>query len=94
VGRARLATATALQQMIDSGMLSPEEGRQQLIADGLLTISIPEKVPAGVLPKVSPVGGNERTGMLGRPIAPSQGGFGESKALFNLMSLPVAETDE
>jgi len=85
LGRARLATATALQQLIQMHILTPEEGRQQMIADGLITISIPEKLPPDA---EFPMDNNnqqinERPGMLGKPIAPSQGGYGEVKSRIN-----------
>jgi hypothetical protein len=78
LGRARLATATALQTLIDLGVISPQEGRLQMLADGLLTISIPEKIPPDAERKQAP--NNERQGLLGKPIAPSQGGYGEQKS--------------
>lgn len=88
MGRARLATATALGLMVDKLMLSPEEGRQQMIADGLINISIPEKLPAEVKAKQAQrdqlaaggVQSNERPAMLGKPVAPSQGGYGEVRS--------------
>jgi hypothetical protein len=81
MGRARLASATAIGLMVDKMMLTPEEGRQQMIADGLINISIPEKIPAEL--KNRPLPGapsNERPGLLGKPIAPSQGGYGEVRS--------------
>jgi hypothetical protein len=89
LGRARLATATALGLIADKGMISPQEGRLQLISDGLMDISMPEELPEDAKPvferqfENSPFGGGqsqERPGLLGKPIAPSQGGYGESKA--------------
>jgi hypothetical protein len=52
--------------------------RLQAIADGLISVSVPEKIPEEEMPEM-PQGGNvpERPGMLGKPIAPSQGGYGE-----------------
>jgi hypothetical protein len=87
MGRARLATATALGLMVDKLMLSPEEGRQQMIADGLINISIPEKLPAEIKAKqeqkdqlLNQPKSNERPAMLGKPVAPSQGGYGEVRS--------------
>lgn len=78
LGRARLANATAWQQMVQAGMFTPAEGRQQTIADGLTSISIPEEPPEEAKQVVE----NkqklaERPTMLGRPVAPSAGGQGE-----------------
>lgn len=83
-GRARLATITAITQAIQSGLLLPNEGRQQLLADGLITIAIPEEMPENELAILPDGSSPERPGMLGKPIAPSQGGFGEviPKSLF------------
>jgi len=76
LGRARLANATAASQYIDKGIFTPQEMRLQAIADGLISVSVPEEIPEDELPQPeqpSP----ERPGMLGKPIAPSQGGYGE-----------------
>jgi hypothetical protein len=90
LGRARLANATAWSQMIDKGMFTPNEARAQTVADGLITTSIPEKIDGGdeVRQPVQPFGGGqpfgekaqERPGMLGKPVSPSQGGYGEKKS--------------
>lgn len=76
--------------MIDKHVLLPNEARLQLIADGMISISIPETVEGGdEFPVPTPFGNNyssdktsgkqtqERPGLLGSPIAPSQGGQGE-----------------
>lgn len=85
LGRARLASMTALGLMIDKGSISPQESRMQLISDGLISIPIPEKLPEDAVPAAPKPPGfapqsNERPGLLGKPIAPSQGGYGEAKA--------------
>jgi len=76
-GRARMSTMTAFSQAIDKRMLTPKEGRMQMIRDGLITVSIPEEIPMedfDVLPEGnSPV----RPGEIGNPVPPSQGGHGE-----------------
>jgi hypothetical protein len=56
-------------------MFSPQEARQQMIADGLITISVPEKIPSDAVPRNG--NGDERPGSLGRPIPSSEGGHGE-----------------
>jgi hypothetical protein len=77
-GRARLANATAMAQYIDLGVFSPQEMRMQAISDGLITISVPEKIPADAKPKEERMGdSDERPALLGKPVPPSGGGQGE-----------------
>ncbi len=84
LGRARLANATAWQIYVDKGMFTPNEARTQTIADGLVTVSIPEKINGGdeVRQPMQPFNGQpqERPGLLGKPVSPSQGGYGEAKS--------------
>jgi hypothetical protein len=70
-------------------IFTPEEARQQTVADGLISISIPEKVPEGAFDELNPPqnGMNERPSMLGKPIAPSQGGYGEVKSELELSNI-------
>jgi len=93
-GRALLSEATAWGQLIDKRIFTPQEARQQIIADGLTTISFPETVPddAEFPEQVNPFT-PERPGMTGKPIAPSQGGYGEVKSRADLFDLAL-ETDE
>jgi hypothetical protein len=80
LGRARLANATAWSSMVTAGMFSAKEARLQTIADGLVSVSMPEEPPKLPSPTpTTPPGGKaaERPSMLGRPIAPSSGGQGE-----------------
>lgn len=79
LGRARLANSTAWTQAITAGMFTAEEGRQQTIADGLVTISIPDTLPKGTQPPPTQ-NPAERPSMLGRPVSPSSGGYGEVSA--------------
>ncbi len=80
ISRARLANATAASQYIDKKIFSPGEMRRQAISDGLITISIPEDVPPdSEFPEPEQSTPNERTSILGKPVAPSQGGHGEVK---------------
>lgn len=75
IGRARLANSTSYNQMIDAGIITPEEARLQSIADGMFTIAMPEKIPeSAVRVEQQP---NERPGMLGAPVPASSGGTGE-----------------
>lgn len=83
VGRARLASATAMGSFVSNKMFSPEEMRAQAIADGYITVSVPEDLPKELVvdtqqsPQNSPA---ERPSMLGRPVTPSSGGWGETAA--------------
>lgn len=83
LGRARLATMTAFNQMIESQVILPEEARMQMLNDGLITISIPEKLPEGAFDEINEQkaqkikDAQERPGSLGAPVSPSQGGHGE-----------------
>jgi len=83
-GRARLASAQAADIFIRNKILTPMEMRQQTLADGLISISIPEEIdindtelfPLPINPFSNQVGGS-RTKTLGNPVAPSSGGQGE-----------------
>lgn len=89
-GRARLASATAFGQWIQSGVFDRKEARLQAIQDGLIDISIPEEPPSKPDPDFAPQG-QERPGMLGNPQAPSQGGDGEvKKSVFQFDVQPSA----
>lgn len=82
-GRARLASAQAAQIWVDKKVFTPGEIRQQNLADGLVSIDVPEKVdpnspefPQPLLPTAP--GGGSRGKSLGNPVNPSQGGQGET----------------
>jgi hypothetical protein len=80
IGRARLASATASQMLVDQRIFLPNEMRQQMIADGLISISIPETIPEGdEFPEESQQIQN-RPEALGKPVSPSQGGHGEIRS--------------
>lgn len=74
-GRANLAFAQADQLWIATGVFGAQELRTQHIQDGLITVSIPEKIPADVVPQ----GGNTtlHPELLGEGVHPTQGGRGE-----------------
>lgn len=91
LGRARLANATAGQIYIDKHVFTPNEIRLQTIADGLVTISVPEKVEGGDEFPLPSQGTQERPGLLGKPISPSQGGYGEVKNSEILKSFDISE---
>jgi len=82
LGRARLANATAMQTLINTKVVTPEESRKQLIVDGMFTISMPESVPADYdWPEeekpAQRFGNEDEEEMRGDPVAPSAGGEGE-----------------
>ena len=95
LGRARLANATAFSQYINLRMISPKEARLQTIADGLITIPVPEDVPEDEFKVLEDAqqNANERPGMLGSPINPSQGGKGEivNRSLFDDFLLDILD---
>lgn len=83
-GRAILSNATGYGQLVDKRVFTPGEVRRMMIADGLVSVNVPEEVPEDEFPDELLMGGNgtnERTGMLGKPVSPSQGGHGEVKSL-------------
>jgi hypothetical protein len=80
MGRARLADSTAAAQYVDKRIFSPSEMRLQAIADGLITVSVPEEIPPDSefpQPQLPTGGSAERPSMLGRPVAATAGGQGE-----------------
>jgi len=96
LGRARLASATAFSQLMQESVFTNDEVRQQMIADGLINISIPEKAPERVIPQNDPnnFGKPERPSLLGKPISPSQGGYGEVKAELLSKAYDLAMLDD
>jgi len=82
LGRARLANATAAGQYIDKRIFTPKEMRSQARADGIITISVSEDVAEEDFKIIEDAAqkANERPGMLGAPVSPSQGGQGEVKS--------------
>jgi hypothetical protein len=82
LGRARMASATAFGQMIANRYIAPKEARSQLIADGLITIPIPEDIPeADLAPAPVPFGNNpSRDRQIGFNQSPSLGGHGDITA--------------
>jgi hypothetical protein len=87
LGRSRLANASAFKLLRDTGVISVREVRQQLVADGMFTISMPEEPPAEVEPKTQPatdVAQRKPNIMSNPPVPASAGGHGEK-----LMSVPT-----
>ena len=66
IGRARLASATAFGQLITHKAFTPKETRLQMIADGLINISVPEDIPMEDFPapppQLAPFGNNAAAG--------------------------------
>lgn len=80
-GRARLASAQASDIWVRNRIFTPGEIRQQNLADGLISIDIPEQVDVNspeFPPIVNAFGGGSRGKSLGNPTNPSQGGQGET----------------
>ena len=78
LGRARLATITALGMAQDKGVISATEHRLILLGDGLFgSTNLPEEPPPDAKPLLNkPL---ERPGALGSPQPASSGGEGEVK---------------
>ena len=94
MGRARLASSQAFTTWMNDGVLSPLEVRQQIIQDGLMSVSIPDEIPPEAKPMTpaertiryigkgdKPPGtpGNKEPELVGNPKAPSGGGEGDIK---------------
>jgi len=83
-GRARLASAQASDILVRNKVFAPMELRQQMLADGLISVSVPEEIDINdtkLFPQpVSPfgAGGGSKTKTLGSPVPPSSGGQGET----------------
>ena len=96
LGRARLASSQAMKTWQDQGLFSPQEMRSQIIQDGLVSIALPDQIPADAknlaeeqmkLDKQSiKIGGNTEPEMIGDPKAPSGGGEGEIKKSWTVKS--------
>ena len=80
-GRARLASAQASDILIRNRVFSPSEIRRQNLADGLVSIDVPETIDLNdkEFQQIQPAGafGGSKTKTLGNPVNPSQGGQGE-----------------
>ncbi len=80
-GRARLASAQAAGMLIDKRSFLPSEMRRQFIADGLMTIDVPEEIdendPEFQNLQQPAFGGGNKTKELNNKTQPSSGGQGE-----------------
>jgi hypothetical protein len=80
-----------MSQLKDKGFISEDEGRQQMIADGLFTISMPEHAPGKPVDAEQPDAEQttpDRPMMVGSPVNPSAGGYGEIR---NTLSAKAVE---
>lgn len=87
LGRTRLSNSTAWTNYIKAGMFTPQEARLQSIADGMVTISVPENIPDE--PQSNDFETTNEPELLGEPVPPSSGGEGEIrkyKITFDLWS--------
>ena len=81
MGRARLASATAFNLMVQAGALSPTEFRAQMMFDGMVNVSIPNDPPKDAVPQQQTGKPAEHPGVLGHGTLPSEGGEGEIRSL-------------
>lgn len=90
VSRARMANANAINMLIGSQIFTPDEMRRQTIADGLISITVPETLdrsaiewPTNALRYIGNKSKEETqggSGQVGEPKAPSGGGQGDVQA--------------
>ena len=92
LGRARLSNATAFESLVKMKVFTPEEVRLQIIADGLITIPIPDKKPESELEEQIDTEAStpKRPGTLGDPVNPSMGGHGE---VTNKMVIKIVQNE-
>jgi hypothetical protein len=80
IGRARLASAQAFATMMKGQVFSPDEVRQQWIADGLVTVPMSELPPnSGLQPSITVDTAKrnpDTSDQVGDPVPPEQGGWG------------------
>ncbi len=83
MGRARLASATGLNLMVQAGSFSAEEARMQMLRDGLVDIPIPNSLPPDAQPQTPAAPGQpgkkppKNVTALGHGVPPSLGGEGQ-----------------
>lgn len=83
-GRARLASSQAADVLVRNKVFKPSEIRQQMLADGLISVNVPEVIDTNdpefesLQPQFGKPGfGGSRGQQLGNPKEPSGGGQGE-----------------
>jgi hypothetical protein len=84
-GRARLANAQADEILVRNHVFAPKELRTQALADGLITVSIPETLEENKIDW--PQSGNTTSpGLLGEKVSPDNGGRGEVTSVMASMA--------
>ncbi len=81
-GRARLANAMAVKNLVDARILTEQDAQEQLVADGLITVPLEAMQDESIIIDSDP---SQRIGGFLRPPVPaSEGGEGEvtARALF------------
>ncbi len=85
MSRARMASANAFSVFIQNQVFTPDELRSQAIADGLISITVPETIdrakvewPTNALRYIGKDTGNKNSNEIGNPKSPSSGGQGEA----------------
>ena len=86
LSRAQLAFAQAAQLLIQNQVFTNQELRQQALQNGLVTVSVPEKMPKVNIPVVpgNPTG-SQTVGGAKNPVSPAQGGHGDITAQETVM---------
>lgn len=86
LSRARMANATAFQTNIAGQVITPDEARRQLIADGVMSIDMPETIdrkaiewPTNAITYQGVKNSQQGSNQVGSPKAPSGGGRGDVK---------------
>ncbi len=80
-GRAMLSISTAAQQLIDAKVFTQNEMRRQMVANGLITVPIPEDVPEDEFIEKEPQPDfNTQRRLIQDNVPPSQGGTGEVRS--------------
>jgi hypothetical protein len=85
LGRARLGSSQAFAAFRQMGLFSPQELRSQAIVDGLVSISLPDELPADAKPDPAMTANGEPE-LVGNPKAPSGGGEGDVKKSIDTVS--------
>lgn len=96
VARARLANSQAFTAWMQGGIFSNEELRLQAMADGLVSIPLPEKPPKEALQNLdAPLGlDTGRNKQVGNPVPVSVGGHGDVKKAVTIQDTNVSNFEE
>jgi len=97
LSRARLASANAWSLLIDKRVFSPYEVRLQTIQDGLITVSVPENVPAdSEFPQITalPTGANSLNNNAQKPSLGGQGDVSAQQIVQRSIDVMADETEK